>query len=86
MKKSTKKLIAPIVIVTILCLYYLGIGIFFLCIDGASLIVRLLAVIIPSVLTAVSLAVLALVGVSIWVMVERVQEIESGEEDDLSKY
>ncbi|MDE6148550.1 MAG: hypothetical protein K2F81_00430 [Ruminococcus sp.] len=76
MKKSTKKLIAPIVIVTILCLYYLGIGIFFLCIDGASLIVRLLAVIIPSVLTAVSLAVLF----------QRIIEIRKGEEDDLSKY
>ncbi len=76
MKKSTKKLIAPIVIVTILCLYYLGIGIFFLCIDGASLIVRLLAVIIPSVLTAVSLAVLF----------QRIIEVRKGEEDDLSKY
>ncbi len=76
MKKSTKKLIAPIVIVTILCLYYLGIGIFFLCIDGASLIVRLLAVIIPSVLTAVSLTVLF----------QRIIEVRKGEEDDLSKY
>ncbi len=76
MKKSTKKLIAPIVIVTILCLYYLGIGIFFLCIDGASLFVRLLAVIIPSVLTAVSLTVLF----------QRIIEVRKGEEDDLSKY
>lgn len=76
MKKSTKKMIAPIVIVTILCLYYLGIGIFFLCIDGASLLIRLLAVIIPSVLAAVSLAVLF----------QRIIEIRKGEENDLSKY
>ncbi len=76
MKKSTKKMIAPIVIVTILCLYYLGIGIFFLCIDGASLLIRLLAVIIPSVLAAASLAVLF----------QRIIEIRKGEENDLSKY
>ena len=76
MKKSTKKMIAPIVIVTILCLYYLGIGIFFLCIDGASLLIRLLAVIIPSVLAAASLAVLF----------QRIIEIRKGEENDLIKY
>ena len=32
------------------------------------------------------LALIALMGVSIYNLIERVQEIESGEEDDLSKY
>lgn len=69
-------MIAPIVIVTLLCLYYLGIGIFFLCTDGAPFFIRLLAVIIPASLSAVSVAVL----------VQRIIEIKKGENDDFSKY
>lgn len=76
MKKRNKKIIAPIIIVTLLCIYYLGIGIFFLYIDGASLTIRILAVVIPAVLTAVSIGVL----------IQRIIEVRKGEEDDLSKY
>lgn len=76
MKKRTKKMIAPVIIAMVLCLYYLGIGILFLCIDVAAFVVRLLAVVIPAVLTAVTIAVL----------VQRIKEIRKGEEDDLSKY
>ena len=32
------------------------------------------------------LALIALMGVSIYNLIERIREIESGEEDDLSKY
>ncbi|MGN0601172.1 MAG: hypothetical protein ACI4I7_00520 [Oscillospiraceae bacterium] len=69
-------MIAPVIIAMVLCLYYLGIGILFLCIDVAAFVVRLLAVVIPAVLTAVTIAVL----------VQRIKEIRKGEEDDLSKY
>ena len=70
-----KKLIAPVLITCCLILTFLGylVACFLLPIP---LFIKIVAGVI----------LLALVGVSIWVMVERVQEIESGEEDDLSNY
>lgn len=81
MKKTkpdkNKKLIAPIVITVLIIVYLLGYaGLFLL---GAILIHPLLAVlglIVP----------VALAGVAIHVLLQRVEEIEKGEEDDLSKY
>ncbi len=72
---TKKKLIAPIVIGVLLALYY---GAFAICVFvfPIPLWIKLLGGLIP----------LALVGVSVFVLMERVKEIRSGEEDDLSQY
>lgn len=59
-----------------LIVYYVAIAAVFMLIPDLTVIMKLLMVIIP----------LALAGVAFAVTVERVQEIRSGEEDDLSKY
>jgi hypothetical protein len=70
-----KKIIAP-VIITILLLVYLATYLW-----GWSHITA------PSWLRAIGLIVpVCLMGVSIYVLIERIKEIRSGEEDDLSKY
>ena len=81
MKTHTKKIIAPILI-TAFCLAWLGCwiaGAFFLLPDSGilpTLWVRLVLAAVP----------LALSGVSVFVLVERIREIKKGEEDDLSQY
>lgn len=72
---KSNKMVAPIIITVFLVIY---LGLFFW---GWSYIpgpfwVRILGIIVP----------LGLIGVSIFVLVERIREIRSGEEDDLSKY
>ena len=75
MDKHTKKMIAPIVIAVIFVLYYAGF--FLLCMFiPIPLVVKLLFGLVP----------LGIIGVFIYVLVERIKEIRSGEEDDLSKY
>lgn len=75
MDRHTKKMIAPIIIIAILIAYYAGF--FILC----------MSIPIPSALKLLfGLVPLLLIGVSIYVLVERIKEIRSGEEDDLSKY
>lgn len=71
-----KQLIAPIVITILLLLYYLGFAAFLIFGTSVLLPVKLLTGLIP----------LPLAGVSIYVLIERIKEIRSGEEDDLSKY
>lgn len=71
-----KKMIAPIVISSIIVFYYVGIIILFICIPGIPLIAKMLMVLIPLLLSAVMIGVL----------VSRIKEIQGGEEDDLSKY
>ena len=71
-KEHRNKMIAPIIIAAVLIVYYVAIAAVFMLIPDLTVIMKLLMVIIP----------LALAGVT----VERVQEIRSGEEDDLSKY
>ena len=70
-----RKMVAPIIIAVILGLYYVGFAVLCFWIPMA-LILKLIMGIIP----------LVLAGVIIYVLVERIQEIRSGEEDDLSKY
>ena len=70
------KLIAPVIITAILILFLMGYCIIWLFIPEVPLFVRLLLLVIFSGLT----------GVSIYTLYERIQEIRSGEEDDLSKY
>ncbi len=76
MKSHTKKLIAPIIICIIIVLYYIAFAIVCISIDVIPLIIKILGGVIP----------LALAGVCVYVLIERIKEIRSGEEDDLSKY
>ena len=76
MHKHMRKMVAPILITAILVLYYIGFFLVCAVIEGIPLIGKLLAGILP----------LGLTGVSIAVLVERIREIRSGEEDDLSQY
>lgn len=76
MKSRTKKVIAPIIITVILVLYYISFATICIMIKALPLLVKLLFGIIP----------LLLAGVCIYVLIERMKEIRSGEEDDLSKY
>ncbi|MDD5016704.1 MAG: hypothetical protein PHO15_01230 [Eubacteriales bacterium] len=75
MKKHTKKLIAPVVITAILVLYLCA-----LVVTWAYIPVSLAVKIIGAVIA------LALIGVSLYVLIQRIKEIRSGEEDDLSQY
>lgn len=75
MNKQTKKLIAPIIITILLVMYF--IGFIFICIlNPFPLIGKIIGIVIPLVFT----------GTSVYVLFERIKEIRSGEEDDLSKY
>lgn len=76
MEKHWKKIIAPVIIAIILGVYYLGISAIFLFIPEIPVIVKILMVGIPAILA----------GVLIYVLIERIKEIRSGEEDDLSNY
>lgn len=70
-----KKMIAPIVITVLMILYYI-------------LYFALLMALIEYTVIKVLLGVipLTLSGVMIFVCMQRIKEIRSGEEDDLSKY
>ena len=74
MKKG--KLIAPIVITALLCLWMLFYGSVFLFVPGLPVLAKVLGGVIP----------LCLGGVAVYNLVERIQEIRSGEEDDLDNY
>lgn len=75
-KKHFNKMIAPIVITVFVLAYYLV----FICIISR-------APDIPSVIKYFgALLPLALIGVGIYVLIERIKEIKKGEEDDLSQY
>ncbi|MCU6732874.1 hypothetical protein [Diplocloster agilis] len=71
----TKKLIAPIIIAVLFILYLTG-----LLVLWTNFYLPLFAIIVGV------LILVALAAVMIFVLVERIQEIRSGEEDDLSKY
>ncbi len=73
--KHSGKMIAPIVITAIIVLYY--VGFFAVCVVmPIPIVLKLLFGLLP----------LGLAGVCIFVLVERIGEIRSGEEDDLSQY
>ena len=74
-KKQKKKMVAPIVISIITVIYFCFYAA--ICFSmSVLLITKILFGVIP----------LALIGVVVYVLVERMNEIRSGEEDDLSKY
>lgn len=76
MNKNTKKLIGPIIITILFCVYFLGIAYFLVNDTSLSIFTRWVIVLVP----------LAFAGLNIFVLIERIQEIKSGEEDDLSQY
>lgn len=76
MKTHGRKLAAPIVIAVILVAYYIGFAAVCIWIPGLPLAIKLVFGIVP----------LALAGVCIAMLVERIREIRSGEEDDLGQY
>ena len=71
-----KKMAAPIIIAVLLILWYIGMAIACFCIPEIPFIFKILMAIIPA----------AISGVMSFVLAERIKEIRSGEEDDLSKY
>ena len=73
--QNRSRLAAP-VLITALLLYYAGFFILLAVMPALSLWSRLLLGVAP----------LALMGVSVFVLVERIREVRSGEEDDLDRY
>lgn len=71
-----KKMVAPGIIISFLILYYLAVALIFMLLPGVAPAVKLLLAVIP----------LALAGVAFAMFWERICEIRSGEEDDLSQY
>lgn len=69
-------MIAPMMITLIIVCYFIGIALMMSMVKEVSFFVRLLLIGIPLVLAIVMIGVL----------VSRIQEIRSGEEDDLSQY
>ena len=74
MNPKQKKMVAPIIVTIIMILYYITyFGFLITLLDG---IWRYSLGLIPLLLSAIMIAV----------CIERIKEIEKGEEDDLSKY
>lgn len=76
MKKKTKKLMAPILITVLIIFYYsiyVWMGVY---IDELPIIMKIVLIVVA----------IALIGLSIYMLHERIEEIKGGEEDDLSKY
>ena len=71
-----KKMIAPVIITILFVLYYAGFACVCFFIEGIPLILKILFGAIPLILAAIC----------VYVLIERIEEIRSGEEDDLSKY
>lgn len=69
-------MIAPIIITILFVLYYVGFACACFYIDGIPLIVKIVFGAVPLILAAVC----------VYVLIERIEEIRSGEEDDLSEY
>lgn len=67
---------APIVIASIIIVYYIGAAVFFMMVPGIPATVKILMMVVPLILAAVMLGVL----------ISRIKEIQGGEEDDLSQY
>lgn len=75
MQKHWKKMIAPIVIAAIAILYYIVFA------------VLLMLMAMPAVIKIIGAVISLILAVAfLYVTAERIQEIRSGEEDDLSKY
>ena len=67
---------APALVVAFLILYYGGIVAVFVCVPGIPGWAKALLCIVP----------LAVCALAVYVLVQRIKEIQSGEEDDLDQY
>ena len=76
MKTKTKKMIAPVVIVALISIYSIAIGVIFAYMNGVPMLAKIIALVVPALLS----------GVAITVLIQRIKEIKKGEDDDLSKY
>lgn len=76
MNQKNHKVIAPIIITILFCAYFFFIAFFVMQDTSLSTLTKTLLVIVP----------LGMMGVNIYVLTERIHEIRSGEEDDLSQY
>ena len=68
--------LAPTLVVAVIVLYYIGMAAMFVCVPGIPGWAKALLCLIP----------LAVCAVAVGVLVQRIREIKSGEEDDLDKY
>lgn len=69
-------MIAPVVIVALISIYYVAIGVIFAYMNGVPMLAKIIALVVPALLS----------GVAITVLIQRIKEIKKGEDDDLSKY
>ena len=69
-------MIAPVVIVALISIYYIAIGVIFAYMSGVPMLAKIIALVVPALLS----------GVAITVLIQRIKEIKKGEDDDLSKY
>ena len=69
-------MIAPVVIVALISIYYIAIGVIFAYMNGVPMLSKIIALVVPALLS----------GVAITVLIQRIKEIKKGEDDDLSKY
>lgn len=69
-------MIAPVVIVALISIYYIAIGVIFAYVNGVPMLAKIIALVVPALLS----------GVAITVLIQRIKEIKKGEDDDLSKY
>ena len=69
-------MIAPVVIVALIAIYYIAIGVIFAYMNGVPMLAKIIALVVPALLS----------GVAITVLIQRIKEIKKGEDDDLSKY
>ena len=75
MKEHNKKIIAPVVVVVCITLYYS---------IGVMILTKLNIPIMLKIVVLVFSLIIAMVFIS--VLIERIKEIKQGEEDDLGKY
>lgn len=69
-------MIAPVVIVALISIYYIAFGVIFAYMNGVPMLAKIIALVVPALLS----------GVAITVLIQRIKEIKKGEDDDLSKY
>lgn len=69
-------MIAPVVIVALISIYYIAIGVIFAYMNGVPMLAKIIALVVPALLSVVAITVL----------IQRIKEIKKGEDDDLSKY
>ena len=75
MSQPSKNIITPTIIVFIMSLYYILLTVSFILFN-----MPLFVIVIMSLISFI------ITGLLIYVLIERIQEIKKGEEDDLSQY